>query len=44
MPIVMGIGQAAGVAAALSVKGDCEPIEVEAERLKEKLNEQGAQL
>jgi len=44
MPIVMGIGQAAGVAAALSVKGGCEPIEVEPKRLKEKLNEQGAQL
>jgi hypothetical protein len=44
MPVVMGIGQAAGLAAAMCVAGDLTPRRLSAAKLREKLVEQGADL
>lgn len=44
MPIAMGIGQAAGVAAALCTKESCRPRHVDTDVLRQILNEQGARL
>ena len=44
MPIVMGIGQAAGTAAAMCVKAGITPRRLSARKLRETLSEQGADL
>ena len=42
MPIVWAIGQAGGTVAAMCVKGKISPVEVDADRLRKLLTEQGA--
>ena len=44
MPPCMGMGQAAGTAAAMAVKGEITPRQVDAQALREKLKENGAYL
>ena len=44
MPPCMGIGQAAGTAAALCVKKDIQPVQVDAQELREVLKKNGAYL
>ena len=44
MPIVFGIGQAAGVAAGMCIEQDRTPRRISAQKLRKRLKEQGADL